>query len=420
MMTAVETAAQEPLFSHPGIKRIFTLLFLINLFNYIDRQILFAVFPLIKADMALSDAQLGLLGSVFMIVYMVYSPIAGYFGDRMRRPVWIGASTIVWSFATMWSGRVGSYAELVCARSSIGVGEGGFMTMAPAYLMEKFHVSRRSVAMSLFTMALPVGSAIGYLLGGFLGGHFGWRNAFMIVGVPGIILGLLAFTLEDKAHVKKVTAHKPALRDYATLLKNKPYLYASLSMAAATFSLGGLAAWMPSYFNRYLQLDVAKAGMLFGGITVVAGAAGTLLGGWLANKLQKRDKGANFTVTAWAFFVSIPFGVGACLATGLPLTVALFFSAIMLVFAYSGPLNAAIVDSTPEGIRSMAFAANIFIIHALGDAISPAIIGVLSDHYGLKIAVIACVLVLAMAGVFAWLGGKEEVKLFETSGSRPD
>lgn len=412
MNDTTETTAgrQEPLFGTPGIKRIFTLLFLINLCNYIDRQALFAVFPLIKADMNLTDAQLGLLGSVFMIVYTIYSPIAGYFGDRTRRPVWIGASTIVWSLATMWSGRACSYIEMVCARSSVGVGEGGFMTMAPAYLMEKFHVSRRSMAMSLFTMALPMGSAIGYLLGGWLGRQFGWRDAFMIVGVPGILLGLMAFTLDDAEHGKKTAASAPKLKDYAVLFKNKPYMYTSLSMAASTFSLGGLAAWMPSYFNRYLGLDVARAGMLFGAITVVAGAAGTLLGGWLANRLQKRDPAANFTVTTWAFFVSIPFGVAACLANGLAAAVALFFVAIMLVFAYSGPLNAAIVDSTPESIRSMAFAANIFIIHALGDAISPAIIGAVSDHYGLKFAVICCVLVLSSAGVLSWMGGKAQLK----------
>ena len=176
-------------------RKVLLLIFCVSLFNYIDRQVLYAVFPLLKADLRLSDAQLGFLASSFMIVYMCFAPFVGYFGDRVRRPLIVGVSAVFWSVATLFSGFIRNYAQLIFTRSAVGIGEAGYGTVSPSYLAEWFPKEQRGRIMALYALAIPVGSAIGYLLGGYLGQHFGWRNAFYIVAVPGALLGLAALFL---------------------------------------------------------------------------------------------------------------------------------------------------------------------------------------------------------------------------------
>ncbi|MCX5783783.1 MAG: MFS transporter [Elusimicrobia bacterium] len=388
-------------------KKIFALLFAINLFNYIDRQILYSVFPLIKIDLSLSDTQLGALASAFMIIYTLYAPFAGYFGDRQKRPLWLCVSAVLWSAATMFSGLAKSYLGLLSARAAVGVGEAGYMSIAPPYLSEHFPKERRARVLSFFAIALPLGSALGYLLGGVLGENFGWRAAFFIVGVPGFLLGLMALTLKDERPALSTSqARPPSLKDYSVLLKNKTYLLVSLSQAAVTFAMGGLAAWMPTYFNRYFDFSVGKAGMVFGAITVVAGTLGTFLGGFWADRLLKKTSRAYYIVSYISFFAAVPFAFAAVFANSPQMAIALFFTAILLAFIYAGPLSAAVLTCTAPSMHSMAFAANIFIIHAFGDAVSPTIIGMISDASGLRLAVAACVIFIALAGFLSLLAAK--------------
>jgi MFS transporter, Spinster family, sphingosine-1-phosphate transporter len=378
-------------------KKVFILLCGINLFNYIDRQILYSVFPLIKIDLNLSDTQLGLIASAFMFVYMLYAPLSGYFGDRTQRQKWIGISTIIWSVATLFSGISKSYAQFFGARMSVGVGEAGYTAIAPSYLVEHFPDSKRAKIMSFFMMALPIGSAIGYLLGGYLGQTFGWRTAFYMVGAPGLVLGLMTFSLKDDLRLPDIERKFPSLKNYLSLFKNKIYLLTSLSQAAVTFTLGGLAVWMPTYFHRYFDLSVAQAGVLFGGLTVFAGTIGTFMGGFLADYFRKRNDKAYFIVSLASLMLSLPVASTAVLISSKTMAIGLFFIAELLVFVPNGPLNAALIEAVPIGIRSMAFALNIFIIHALGDAVSPALIGVFSDKWGLKSAILICILALVFA-----------------------
>jgi len=377
------------------------LLFGLNLFNYIDRQALYAVFPLIKTDLSLSDSMLGIIASAFMVVYMTCAPFTGYFGDRMRRQFWIGASALVWSVATLCTGFAGNYAHLLMARSAVGVGEAGFTAIAPSFVSEHFSRMSRARVLALFSVALPLGSALGYLLGGQLGQHFGWRAAFLFVAVPGFILGLLAFFFRDPQRDCPTPEKPPSFSQYKALLKNKVYVNTTLSQAMSTFTLGALAAWMPSYFNRYFGYSVAEAGLVFGGLTISAGVIGTLLGGFLSDRFLKTNESAYFTV-AW---ISLALSLPVCVAgvwTHVPTTaIGFLFLSEILVFMQSGPLNAALVTYTPLSMRSMAFAANIFVIHALGDALSPTLVGIVSDMSGLRIAVTLALLFLGMAAYFA-------------------
>ena len=381
------------------------LIFFISLFNYIDRQVLYAVFPLVKKELLLSDTQLGLLASSFMIVYMCFAPLVGWFGDKYRRPSIIGISAIFWSAATILTGMVRTFPQMLFTRAAVGVGEAGYGTVSPSYLAEWFPVGKRARVMALYALAIPVGSAIGYLLGGFLGQHFGWRNAFYIVAVPGIFLGIAAMFLKETGEKTARPAERLTLGKYKKLLTNRPFLLVAFAQAVGTFSVGGLAAWMPSFFVRNFGLSVAQAGLYFGAVTVLAGVAGSLTGGWLADWLRKKTKRAYFIVGYFSFFLSMPFGVMAVLAGELTQALAMIFLAEYFIFMHSGPYHAAIVEVIPVNMRSMAFALDIFIIHAFGDAVSPAIIGAVSDARGLSFAIFLAVIFLFFGGVSSILAG---------------
>jgi len=189
------------------------------------------------------------------------------------------------------------------------------------------------------------------------------------------------------------------------LFKNRTFLLVSLSQAIATFSVGGLAAWMPSYFVRSFDFSPARAGLFFGAVTVLSGVAGNLAGGWLADWLRGREKRGYFIVAYLGFFLSAPFGVLALLAETPAAAFAMLFMAEFFVFAHYGPYHAAVVEVSPPAARSMAFALNIFIMHAFGDAISPALIGMVSDASGLAFAVFLAVLALLPGGVTSILAG---------------
>lgn len=384
------------------IKYLFWILFLLNLLNYIDRQVLYAVFPLLQQDLKLNDLQLGTLASAFMLVYMCYAPITGYLADRTHRPRLIALSACLWSLATLACATAKNYLALLIPRALVGVGEGGFTTIAQPFLAEHYPKEKHAFILAMFGLALPLGSALGYVIGAVVGVHWGWKIAFMVAGVPGLFLALLALTcLKDKT--REIQTHTPVrLKDYIPLFKNLPFLQVCLAQAMSTFVMGGLAAWMPVYLHRYLHLDVAKAGSYFGILVIVGGALGTYLGGKLAPWWLKHDPHAYGKLIATAFMTALPvcwivlythqtIGAWVCLTM-----------ALILLFVPTGAIAAALVATTKPQVRSMAFAVNIFIIHLLGDAISPTLIGWVSDYRNLKTAVFLASLMLIPGAFFAW------------------
>lgn len=390
-------------------KKLFWILFLLNLFNYIDRQVLYSVFPLLQAELRLNDMHLGALASAFMLVYMFYAPFVGYFADRTPRQKWIGASALIWSAATLACSAAKGYISLLFTRGLIGVGEAGFTTLAQPFLAEHFPKTKRATALACFGLALPAGSALGYLLGGLIGQHWGWRAAFMLAGIPGLFLGFLAFTqLQDKRRLSQKPAEIPHLKEYTALLKNKPFLFICLAHAMITFIIGGLSAWMPTYLHRYLQMDVARAGAVFGILVVLCGAAGTYLGGKWADKMLPFSPKAYFWVIGLALAGLLPPAwIG--IHTGSVICALICFGlAITCLFLPTGPVAAALVAATRAPVRSMAFAVNIFIIHTLGDALSPVLIGQVSDVWGLKAAVLLCCLAAVPGIVFTWIASSYE------------
>jgi MFS transporter, Spinster family, sphingosine-1-phosphate transporter len=382
------------------------LLLAVNLLNYIDRQILYAVFPLIKDDLGLSDAALGFLGSAFMICYMVSAPLLGWLGDRISRVKLAANGLVLWSVATAGAGVAPGYLTLLTARTMVGIGEASFGTVSPGLIADYFPLERRGRMLSYFYLAIPVGSAIGYVLGGILGHAFGWHAAFLLVGIPGLLLAIPIWLLREPVRGGRGRSAKGFvdgyMKNYVLLFINRSFILNTLAMAAMTFALGGLAQWVPTFLYREHGLDVEKANTLFGGITVLAGITGTLTGGWLGDYFQQKHGKGYLTVSGWGFIAGAPITAYALFTHSLPGCIAAMFCAEFFLFLNTGPLNTVIVNVTRPGMRAMAFAVNIFFIHALGDAVSPALLGLLSDVHGLRAALLTTPIVILVAAIFCF------------------
>lgn len=376
-----------------------------NLVNYLDRQILSALLPSIQADLGLSDSQAGRLASAFMVVYMFAAVPIGYLADRGGRRWWIAIGIALWSAATAASGLARTYVQLFAARAAVGIGESCYGTISPSFVAEHFPRAQSSRVLALFSMAIPVGSALGFIAGGAIGQHYGWRNAFFIVGLPGLLLTFLTLRLKEPPRAEASAAPQVSvLAGYGALFTIRSFALVTLAGAAMTFALGGFAFWMPTFFHRQWGLSIGQAGMVFGAVTVVSGILGSLSGGWLSDWALRYNSRAYFLVSGLGLLIGMPLAMAAIMAPGIKASAAALFLAEFFLFLNMGPLNAIIVSVTDLRSRSMAFAANIFVIHALGDAVSPALIGIVSDRWGLQYALLGSCLALGVAAGLCFLG----------------
>ena len=398
------TQPPTPQYSSP--RYVLALLLAVNLLNYIDRQALYAVFPLIKADLALSDTALGFLGSAFMFCYMLSAPFFGWLANHTSRTSIAAAGVAVWSLATVFSGFAAGYKTLLAARTTVGIGEASFGTVSPGLIADFFPKEERGKIISWFYLAIPVGSALGYLFGGLIGQRYGWHAAFLLVGAPGLLLALPVWFLREPttSGVGGEATRDSAKPDYSSLARNRSFVITTLAMAAMTFAIGGLAQWAPTFLNRMHGLDVGKANTIFGGITVISGIIGTLAGGALGDRLQQKSRSGYLTVSGWGFLVGAPLLAWAIFSPSLSGCLAAMFFAETFLFFNTGPLNTVILNVTVPPLRAMAFAVNIFFIHALGDAISPTLLGWLSDLSDLRTSLLVTPLAVIAAALFCFLG----------------
>jgi predicted MFS family arabinose efflux permease len=380
---------------------------LINLFNYLDRYVLSAlVESLRRSELHLSDAQLGSLMTGFILVYMLASPVFGSLGDRRRRPPLVAAGVAVWSLATGLGGFARSFATLFTARSAVGVGEAAYGTIAPALLADAFPRERRGRVFAIFFCAIPVGSALGYVLGGLIDQRFGWRAAFFLAGFPGLILAALVLRVQDPPRQAGEDSDSPRSASEASrwsdLLRNRPYRRVVAGYAAYTFALGALAFWTPAFLERVRGVPRAEATVVFGAIVVVTGLAGTFAGGWLGDSLLKRTPQAYMWVSGVATLAAAPVALIAFTASSRPVYLAAMVIAELLLFVSTGPVNSAIVNAVASDRRASAVALSIFAIHLFGDVPSPPLIGAISDATSLATAFLIVPAVIALAGIL-WI-----------------
>jgi len=378
----------------------------VNLLNYIDRQVIFAVFPLIKDDLQISDTKLGFLGSAFMICYMVSAPLIGWIGDRKSRVKLASMGLAFWSLATAGAGFATGYRLLLAARTMVGIGEASFGTVAPGLLADYFPREQHGRVLSYLYLAIPVGSALGYFLGGIIGQTMGWHAAFFIVGIPGLLIVLPLNSLRDPRRIciegTKMKYSMQSWKGY-TALFSRSFITNTMAMAAMTFALGGLAQWVPTFLHRIHHIDVARGNVLFGGVTVLAGISGTLAGGWLGDRFQKISKKGYLLVSGWGLLIGTPITAYALITSSLSGCMTAIFFAEFFLFLNTGPLNTVIVTITKPTMLAMAFAVNIFFIHAFGDAVSPTILGWLSDLWGLRGALLVTPFAILTASLLCFL-----------------
>jgi len=345
-------------------------------------------------------------------VYALVCPVAGWFGDRQPRLRLAAIGVFVWSAATFASGLAPTYAWLLVARAVIGAGEASYAVVTPSLLSDCYPPERRARMLSVFYAALPIGSALGYIVGGKIGEAYGWREAFFVAGAPGAVLAfvLLLLTEPRRGAMDPPAAAAPVPLDLRSSLRalrrRRSYVVNTAAQIIYTFAMGGLATWMPTYFVRERGLGLAAASTTFGLILVVAGFVGTLAGGRIATLVAARRPGADFTVSGWALVGSIVFTCLAVLAPQPSVFWPAMFVTLVLLFVNVGPLNAAMANVLPAELRARGFAVTTMLIHLLGDAASPWIIGEVSDRVGLQVPVLATGCLLAVAGVVLLVGSR--------------
>ena len=370
---------------------------LVNLFNYLDRYVVASLVESLRAsELRLTDTQAGTLMTGFVLVYMAASPFFGVLGDRGSRPRLLALAVFVWSLATAAAGLARGFASLFAARAAVGIGEAGYGTVAPSLLADYFPREKRGRVYAIFFCAIPIGSALGYVVGGWADVNLGWRNAFFVAGLPGVLLSFLALSLPDPPRGVTDEAETPpdgapadsGWRSYAALARNRPFRLAVLGYAAYTFGLGGMAFWMPAFLERVRGVPKETATVTFGLVVVATGFVGTFAGGFVGDALLKRTREAYLWVSGVSALLAVPFTVVALTVPSPSVHLPALVVAQLLVFASTGPVNSAIVNDVLPWQRAAAVAACNFTIHVFGDVPSPPLIGALSDATSLASAVL--------------------------------
>jgi MFS family permease len=408
---------------------ILALLTALNLLNYLDRYVLPSVLAPLKAELQLDKAVSGSLGTVFLLGYFLTSPSFGLWADRVPRggrKALIAAGIAVWSLATLASGLATSTLTLVAARAFVGVGEASYATIAPTLIDDVAPAGKRSGWLAIFYAAMPIGSALGYIVGGTVLSHtHSWRAAFFVAGGPGLFLAALCLLVaEPDRHA--MTERPNLLSSARDLLPRRLFRKTTLGLAAYTFAIGGFAFWAPYYIHERYGLEEGRASSTFGMLTVVGGAVGTLLGGRFADFYTRRCKTDDETVRANLVLCAVSTAIAApltLLAILAPTSGQFFFWVVpseMALFFLNGPVNVAVLRSVPPELRARAMAFNIFAIHFLGDLWSPLLLGKLAMHTPMQWAMLLCPATFALGALIWWAPfGGGAPKEHAASGKKP-
>lgn len=380
------------------------LLTALNLLNYVDRSVLFAVQPLVQKEFHLTNTQVGYLTSAFLLFYMVAATFTGPLADRYSRKLIIVLGAVFWSGLTLLTAVTHSYLALLIRHTLVGIGEATFVTIAPTFVADLYPEQKRGRILGVFYLAIPVGTAAGYLLGGNLGATYGWRFPFYVAAAPGFLLALaILFIPEPERGQFDSLEQTPERSSLGGLATNPAFWTATLGMAMMTFALGGLQVWMPTFLSQARGYSLQSANLLFGGIIVVDGTVASLAGGWLGDYLLRRNQSAYYSVSAVSMALGVPLMILALFARGPVMLPAMGAAAFLLLFNTS-PLNAAVINSVGAPIRATAIAVNIFVIHLLGDVPSPTLMGFIADRRSLQLSFVAPVIAMVFSSAILFYG----------------
>jgi MFS family permease len=378
----------------------------LNLLNYADRNVLFAVQSMVQDEFHVNNTRIGILTTAFLGFYTLAAPFVGPAADRYSRKLIIALGGIFWSGLTLLTAFTHNYTELLIRHTLVGIGEATFVTIAPTFVSDLFAENVRGRILGVFYLAIPVGSAAGFLLGGNLAPHYGWRFPFYIAAAPGFLLAVAVLFLKEPERGQFDSLKEtPERGTVLGLVRNPAFLTATLGMAAMTFSLGGIQVWMPKFLISERGYTLGAANFDFGIIIVVDGILAALIGGWLGDFLLPRMKSSYYLVSASSMLLGVPVMIVALFVRG-PLMIPAIGVAAFFLLLNTAPLNAAVINSVGAHIRATALAVNIFIIHFLGDMPSPTMMGWVADKRSLQAAFILPVIAMGISSAILFYGMK--------------
>ncbi len=421
---------------------------LVNFLNYIDRQVLPAVAPLMLQDekLQLTHAELGYIEAALLLSFTVLAPLFGRLGDKYARTRLMASAAVIWSIATAFTGFVdqlpflpasvqlhvpllhfsltmsGAVLALCFVRAIVGVGESSYSTITPSLIADYFPPQRRATALGVFQAAIPMGFALGFVIGGVLAHFFGWRQAFTIVGIPGLVAAVLVWRLREpkrgatdevalsvaalpqaeqeraltgetfdsqilngervnKGDAKTFDAstQRPLLATVWQILRTRDFILSTAGYTALTFTLGAFATWATVLLVEDKGMTETNAAITLGIVVLLGGATGTFGGGWLSDRIARKKPNAYFLVCAISTLLGVVPTLLALVSKDARVYLPSVFFAVMMLFVSNAPFHAILISSVPTLVRATAVALNIVIIHTFGDTISRAAVGVLSD-----------------------------------------
>ena len=367
----------------------------INFLNYMDRYVGAVVAPLIKKEFGLSDGEIGLLGSAFLLVYAIAAVPFGYWADRGVRRTVIGIGVLIWSVATLFTGFSRNFLQLFVSRAVLGIGEASYYPAGTSLMSDYFPKEQRGRVMSIWGAGSTLGIAVGFAGGGYIADKFGWRNAFFFAAVPGILFAILAFAMreplrgsvEERGPALKQTKDA-TLRTFLDLLRIPTLRATILSQTVLFFVLASNAFWLPTLLQRRFDVSLSQAGLISGGVLVLGGLIGTLAGGWIADRFGRDNPAAYLQIGIAGFLIGAVFIVISLIAPlnigPIPIFIPAFLIAVVSLYLYSGPFTAVSQNVVSPALRASSVTMLLFVAHVFGDSHSTFDVGFLSDHFGLQ------------------------------------
>lgn len=377
--------------------KILLVLTLIEFINYFDRQVIFPLFSFLKTDFNLTDFELGLIGTVFMIVHATGSVPLGILADKWIRKNIISMGVALWSVATFFTGLVQSFTQLLITRAFIGIGEASYAPAATSLIADNFPVEKRARASSVFHLGMFLGGTLGMILAGVIGTHFGWRACFFIVAVPGLALSFAALKIKETKH-EHFNSKDVNVKSISGLFKTPAYVMTLLAGIMLTFTSSAIISWMTQFFIRFHNYSVEHASLTIGIAVVIGGPLGIYSGGYVSDFLYNKYKLPRSIAMAFAFLAATPLMYITLTTHNETLLLIVLVIATYLMTWYYGPMVALIQDIVPRSLKATAFAFYLFTVHLIGSTPAPALIGRVSDMTNLQTAMYLVVLTNFLGG----------------------
>lgn len=402
----------------------------INILNFTDRYIPKAVLPLFQKELDLTDNQVTLPESAMVVVFMICAAAFGVLADKevADRRVILAGGVALWSAATGLAGLANSFWQLLFFRSLVGAGEAAFATVSSPVLSDFYPKKERNAAFTVIGVAMPLGGALGFVVGGFTGSTIGWRGSFLVCGLPGLLAALTVLFLHDPpkgandeyqrvadsstngADAPRKNGSGGLLADVLAIVTNRHWLLASLGWVSCNFAMGGYACWYETYLTRYKLTDDKTANLILGAATFFAGIGGTLLGAKTADYAVSRKGGTDSDYLLVSAVFALPAAMfGALSISTLLEGTAAIFTVILLAeiffFTSTAPISTVSMNVIPVHLRSRSAALQVLLTHILGDVISPPIVGALSQRLGsLRQAMQVLWIVSLLSGTWWFIG----------------